>query len=131
MAPQQSLYKILTVSLQDAYILAHLITRSGGRRNLIPKIAKIYNDIRCPTGNQVLEQSLKCGLRCELDVRGFEDIKEGDTDVPLEKLVELFNEVEKDWRWAAESAEHDKEQALAMLGRPPLVLSKLYVCLSL
>lgn len=64
-------------------------------------------------------------------MRGFEDIKEGDTDVPLEKLVELFNEVEKDWRWAAESAEHDKEQALAMLGRPPLVLSKLYVCLSL
>lgn len=102
-----------------------MITCAGGRRHLIPKISKIYNDIRRPAGNEVLERSRQFGLLYELDGPGFEDIQEGDTELPLQKLVKVFDQVEEDWRWAAGSAEHDKERALAMLGWQNMVSSKL------
>lgn len=103
-------------AIEDAYILANLITGAGGRRNLIPKISQVYNDICCPAGNEVLERSRKSGLLCELNAPGFEDIQEGDTGVPLQKLVKLFDEVEEHWRWTSGSAEIDKERAMTMLG---------------
>ena len=76
-------------------------------------------------GNRVLEASTKTGLRCELVAPGFEEVVEGDTGVPLEKLVELFEVIAKDWDWVwKESAEDDRRTALEML-RIPAVTSKL------
>jgi salicylate hydroxylase len=94
-----------------------LIAASGGRHDLIPEISRIYNDIRCPAGNKVLEGSRESGLFCELVAPGFENVVEGDSTLPLSKLVKLFDEVEEGWRWASESAENVREQAVTMLGQ--------------
>ena len=67
-------------------------------------------------GNRVLEASRKAGLLSDLVAPGFEEVTEGDTGVPLEKLVELFEVLSKDWDWVwKESAEDDKRRALEML----------------
>jgi len=104
-------------AIEDAYILASLIAASGGRHDLIPEISRIYNDIRCPAGNKVLHASRESGLFCELVAPGFENVVEGDSTIPLSKLVKLFDEVEDSWRWASESAEKVREQAVTMLGQ--------------
>ncbi|KAF8803473.1 salicylate hydroxylase [Phlegmacium glaucopus] len=104
-------------AIEDAYIIAHLIAASGGRHDLIPEISRIYNDIRCPAGNKVLEGSRESGLFSELVAPGFEDVVEGDTTLPLRKLVKLFDELEEGWRWSTESAESVREQALMMLSQ--------------
>jgi salicylate hydroxylase len=94
-----------------------LIAASGGRHDLIPEISRIYNDIRCPAGNKVLEESRKSGLFCQLVAPGFENVVEGDSTIPLSKLVKLFDDVEESWRWASESAEKVRERAVSMLGQ--------------
>lgn len=94
-----------------------MIAASGGRRDLIPEISRIYNDICCPAGNKVLEASRESGLLRELAGPGFEDVVEGDSTLPLSRLVELFDYVEESWRWASESAENVREQAVMMLGQ--------------
>jgi len=104
-------------AIEDAYILASLIAASDGQHDLIPEISRIYNDIRCPAGNKVLEASRKSGLFCELVAPGFENVVEGDGTLPLSKLVKLFDDVEESWRWASESAENVREQAVTMLGQ--------------
>lgn len=98
-----------------------MIAVSGGRRDLVPEISRIYNDIRCPAGNKVLLASRESGLFCELVAPGFEDIVEGDTTLPLNKLVKLFDDVEEGWRWASESAEKVREHAVAILGQSLLL----------
>ena len=98
-----------------------MIAASGGHHDLIPEISRIYNDIRCPAGNKVLEGSRKSGLYCELVAPGFENVVEGDSMLPLSKLVKLFDEVEESWRWSSESAENVREQAVNMLGQSSVV----------
>ena len=63
----------------------------------------------------MLEASRESGLFCELVAPGFENVVEGDTTLPLSKLVKLFDEVEDSWRWASESAEKVRERAVTML----------------
>ena len=94
-----------------------MIAASDGRRGLIPEISRIYNDICCPAGNKVLEASKESGLLRELAGPGFEDVVEGDSTLPLNRLVEVFDYVEESWRWASESAEKVREQAVTMLGQ--------------
>ena len=91
-----------------------MIKASGGRRDLVPEISRIYNDICCPAGNKVLEASRESGLLRELAGPGFdsEDVVEGDSTLPLSRLVKLFDYVEESWRWASESAENVREQAV-------------------
>jgi salicylate hydroxylase len=57
-------------------------------------------------------------LLVDLVAPGFEDVVEGDTTLPLSKLVKLFDELEElSCSWATESAEKFREQALTMLGQ--------------
>ena len=58
---------------------------------------------------------------CQLVAPGFEGVVEGDTTLPLSKLVKLFDDVEEGWRWSSESAEDAKEQALTMLSQACVV----------
>jgi len=94
-----------------------LIAASDGRRDLIPDISRIYNHICCPAGNKVLEASRESGQLRELAGPGFEDVVEGDDTLPLSRLVKLFDYVEESWRWASESAENVREQAVTMLAQ--------------
>ena len=93
-----------------------MIAASDGRRNLGPEISRIYNDICCPAGKKVLEASRESVLLRELAGPGFENVV-GDDSFPLSKLVELFDYVEESWRWASQSAENVREQAMAMFAQ--------------
>ena len=82
----------------------------------VARISEIYNIVRHPMGNRVLQASRKAGMLCELVAPGFEEVMEGDTGIPLEKLEELFEMVGKDWDWVwKESAEDHRRRALEML----------------
>lgn len=72
----------------------------------------------------MLEGSRESGLLCELVAPGFENVVEGDSTLPLSKLVKLLDDVEEIWRWSTESAEKVREQAVRMLGQSS-VLQKL------
>ena len=98
-----------------------MIATSGGQHDLVPEISRIYNDICCPAGNKVLEASRESGLLRELAGPGFEDVVEGDDTLPLSRLVKLFDDVEESWRWASESAEKVREQAVMMLSQSSLL----------
>ena len=60
-------------------------------------------------------------MYCQLVAPGFENVVEGDSTIPLSKLVKLFDEVEEGWRWASESAEKVRDRAVTMLGQSSVV----------
>ena len=65
----------------------------------------------------MLRGSRKSGLLYQLVAPGFEDVVEGDTDVPMEKLLEVFEAVGREWAWTwEENVEDDRKRALEMLG---------------
>lgn len=48
---------------------------------------------------------------------GFEDVAEGDSNVPLKRLTELMDEIGENWAWIwKDSIESSRQHALAMLG---------------
>jgi len=105
---------------QDAYILASLICTNveakNGIKAPVARISEIYNTVRHPMGNHALEASRKAGMLSELVAPGFEEVVEGDTGVPLEKLEKLFEVLGNDWDWVwKESVEDDRRKALEML----------------
>ncbi|KDR79470.1 hypothetical protein GALMADRAFT_1241914 [Galerina marginata CBS 339.88] len=103
-------------AVEDAYILACLISDKLCTREVIPRVSEIYNTICCPAANLVAEKSRKSGRLCQLHAPGLEDVREGDSDVPLEKLEGVYQQFssELEWVWK-ESAEVDRARALAML----------------
>lgn len=104
-------------AVEDAYILASLISDKLCTRKTVPKVSEIYNTIRCPMANQVLERSLVSGRLCQLVTPGFESVIEGQ-EVPLENLIAVFQHFSKDLEWVwNESADVDRMRALDMLRR--------------
>ena len=101
--------------LQDAYILAKILTHPKATKALIPKISEVYNSVRQPRGNSVLAASIRTGRLYEFLAPGFEDIQEG-ANVPLDKLHEIAELVSKELEWTwKESAEADVAKAEGML----------------
>lgn len=102
--------------LQDAYILASLLSDKSCAKARTLKIAGIYNDIRCVEGNRALEAAIGCGRRLHLIYPGLERIKEGDSDVDTEILDALGKELSQAWSWVwKDSAEDDRVHALERL----------------
>ncbi|KJA16008.1 hypothetical protein HYPSUDRAFT_80276 [Hypholoma sublateritium FD-334 SS-4] len=102
-------------AIEDAYILAKLLSHPKATKVLIPKISEVYNSIRQPRGNRVLAASIRTGLLCEFLAPGFEHVREGDAHVPFDKLHEVAELLSKELEWTwKESAEGDVERALEM-----------------
>ncbi|KAF8964493.1 salicylate hydroxylase [Flammula alnicola] len=103
-------------AVEDAYILASLLCHKLSTKANVPKISEIYNSVRCPEGNRVLEGSEISGMLSQLVAPGFEEVQEGDTEVPLEKLRDLYEVFSRQWDWAwKETAEDDRRRAIEML----------------
>lgn len=61
----------------------------------------------------------QAGKQTQLVAPGFEDVREGDADVPLEKLQDLFEDFARRWDWVwKESAEGDRSLALQLFKSP-------------
>ncbi|KAF9471974.1 salicylate hydroxylase [Pholiota conissans] len=103
-------------AIEDAYILANLLSQKPLITSQLPKIAEIYDRIRCPEGNRVLEASRISGLVSQLVAPGFEEVGEGDEGVSDEMLQDLIEELSRQWSWTwKESAEDDRRRAMAFL----------------
>ncbi|KAF9044144.1 salicylate hydroxylase [Panaeolus papilionaceus] len=105
-------------AVEDAYILASLFSQRNKANASVQTISDIFNTIRCPAGNKVLEGSRQSGRLTQLVAPGLDNVKEGDT-VAHEKLVEVADALAALWDWVwLESAEGDRQRALEMLNRP-------------
>ncbi|KAF9560792.1 salicylate hydroxylase [Agrocybe pediades] len=103
-------------AVEDAYIISSLIADSTCTSETIPLLAQIYDTVRRPVGNTALEKSRLCGILCQLLGPRFEDVREGDADVPMEKLQELFKQFREELEWVwRDSAEVERLRALEML----------------
>ncbi|KAF9482275.1 salicylate hydroxylase [Pholiota conissans] len=104
-------------ALEDSYILAQVLNKAlrSGKAFDPSKVAEVYSAIRTPLGNSAAEASRLQGQRIELELPGFEDVKEGDTVSP-ERLASISKEIEKgsDWAWDAPISA-DVERALKMI----------------
>ncbi|KAJ3565484.1 hypothetical protein NP233_g7603 [Leucocoprinus birnbaumii] len=121
MAPHQGAGA--SVGIEDAYILASLLTHPSTSRPLsaqqLSLIAEIHNMIRVPQAIRRSQASFDQGHIYGLDVPGFEHFGEGD-DVPRDKLIELFQLLERNWSWTTSRADVDRKRAINMLqeGKP-------------
>lgn len=96
--------------------MASLLSHRLSTPSAVPDISEIYNSVRLPVGNHVLQEARNVGRLTQLIAPGFEDVVEGDADVPLEKLHDLFDEMDRKWEWVwKESAEDDRRKAVEML----------------
>ncbi|KAF9472677.1 salicylate hydroxylase [Pholiota conissans] len=103
-------------AIEDVYVLASLLSHKLSNTSTIPRISEIYDAIRCPIANRVLNLAREAGHITELIAPGFEDVREGDADVPQEKLQILFEGLINKWKWVwNDSAEDDRLRAIAML----------------
>jgi len=101
-------------AVEDAYILASLLSSRFCTKLKIPAIAKVYDSIRRPRGNQAIERARAAGRLCQIASPGFEDVEVG-ADVDAERLRSLVGMMAKNWEWCWQSAEDDKHLALEMI----------------
>ncbi|KAF9471764.1 salicylate hydroxylase [Pholiota conissans] len=105
-----------STAIEDAYILAILLTSPSCTLPNLSKIASIYDSIRCPKGNRALDTAIGCGQLLDLVFPGLEDVNEGDGEVDKKLLETLGKKVSAEWSWVwKESAEDDRGRALDML----------------
>ncbi|KAH9478727.1 Salicylate hydroxylase [Psilocybe cubensis] len=101
-------------AMEDAYILANLISKATQEKLDAVKIAEVYSAVRQPFVNFVVQASRNQGLIYELNAPGLEDLKDGD-DVSREDLDKLADLIRSAWDWTIESADDGLRKALAML----------------
>ncbi|KAF8193048.1 salicylate hydroxylase [Pholiota molesta] len=103
-------------AIEDAYILATLLSDKACTKDTIPKITQIYDDIRCAQGNRALELAIACGRKLDLIYPGLEHVKAGDADVDKAVLDGLGKALSEEWAWVwKDTVEDDRVRALAML----------------
>lgn len=114
-----SSFTMLIVSLihplQDACILSALLASPKCTTETVPRIMQIYDQIRRPFANRVLELSRSVGLLFELNGPGHDVVKPHSV-VPREVLEEMGESCRAQWEWAwSTSLDADLEKAVAML----------------
>ncbi|PPR04128.1 hypothetical protein CVT26_001320 [Gymnopilus dilepis] len=103
-------------AVEDAYILATLLCDKACNKETIPEIMEIYDAIRRPIGNGVIEKSRVTGRLVQLSAPGLEDIAEGDEKVSIDRLRGIVEEHMKSFEWVwKEPIKDDRERALLML----------------
>jgi len=103
-------------AIEDAYILAHLLSKALHEGIPISAVTKVYNDIRQPFGNFVQNASRTHGLLYEFNAPGFEDVQELDDSISSDRLIKLGQLITREWEYAwLTSAQGDCQRALAML----------------
>ncbi|KAF5310175.1 hypothetical protein D9619_010215 [Psilocybe cf. subviscida] len=104
------------VAIEDAYILAHLLSHSGVLKANVSKAVEIYDIVRTPEGNRVLDGSIACGDIAQLRGLELDAIEEGDHESARARLKKHFDGFSKylEWLWL-DNAEEGREQALRML----------------
>jgi len=104
------------LAVEDAYILANLLSSRQCTKPTVSKVSEIYNTIRCEPVNDILERARFSGKLFSLTGPGFEDIAEGDAGISLTRLTELTDEIGENWAWIWQDSVDDRRRiALEML----------------
>ncbi|KAF5318625.1 hypothetical protein D9619_010713 [Psilocybe cf. subviscida] len=85
-------------AIEDAYFLANILDKGISKGASIEEISQVYNRIRQPWGNFVVEATRLQGRLYEFSNTTFESVKEGDEVAP-ETLKELGNKIRDGWGW--------------------------------
>ncbi|KAH9478749.1 Salicylate hydroxylase [Psilocybe cubensis] len=103
-------------AIEDAYFLAMMLAKelTSKEKISIEKITRVYNAVRRPFGNFVVEATIRQGLRYEFNAPGYEDIRDGET-VSEERLEALGKIIAKGYDWTWQSMKNDLERALSMM----------------
>lgn len=102
-------------SIQDAYVLASVITLGVQEGIEVAQMTETYSMVRQPMGNFALNSSRRSGFRFELNSPGFEDVKENE-HVPMTRLMKLAGEIIRGWKWTWTTAiQEDQKRARALL----------------
>ncbi|PFH51267.1 hypothetical protein AMATHDRAFT_142975, partial [Amanita thiersii Skay4041] len=109
-------------AMEDAYTLAYVLSHSDIVKSTaqMPLVTHVYNAIRQPFGNNVLDTSRICGRLSGLTDpdKQFPEINEGDDTVPHEVLEGIILKMEGLWKWLWDSSVEDRcEEASSMLRR--------------
>ncbi|THU98831.1 FAD/NAD(P)-binding domain-containing protein [Dendrothele bispora CBS 962.96] len=100
-------------AMEDAYVLGGLLCKLTSDEE-ISSFLKIYDDIRRPFANRVLQNSRQQGLFYQFNMPGFRDLV-GDTSP--EHLATLGDILTRRWAFAwNETVENDRNKAISMLG---------------
>ncbi|KAF9443216.1 salicylate hydroxylase [Macrolepiota fuliginosa MF-IS2] len=102
-------------AIEDAYILASVITLGVQDGVNIARMTDIYSTVRQPMGNYVLNSSRSQGLRYELNSPGLEDVKENEP-IQMDRLIGLAEEIIRAFKWSWNtSVQEDQKRAQALL----------------
>ncbi|KAF4588988.1 hypothetical protein EYR40_010544 [Pleurotus pulmonarius] len=103
-------------AIEDAYVLAALVSDPRCTVSSIPEVLRIYNDVRQPFANHVQEASRLQGLCYELNGPRFAHTLPVGQSVTPEALREIIADLIEGWKWQwTRSAETQKERALSEL----------------
>ncbi|KDQ56872.1 hypothetical protein JAAARDRAFT_36352 [Jaapia argillacea MUCL 33604] len=106
-------------AIEDAYILSALLTDPLCTRATLRNTLEIYNTVRLPMANRILEGSRSNGMMYEFNSPGYsQDELHSKEEIgwDMGKLKQLGEEFESRWMWAwTTTAEGDKQEALKML----------------
>lgn len=115
----------LKLHLQDAYILASLLTEPSTPRALstqfINRLADIYNAVRVPPAIAMSKATIETGYLCHLETPMFAEFKEGD-NIPEEVLRGAARAAGRNWAWTNTDPEEDRRIAVKLLGAPRAML---------
>ncbi|PPR03585.1 hypothetical protein CVT26_006126 [Gymnopilus dilepis] len=103
-------------AIEDAYILAHLISKAARDQTPTSRLTQVYDAVRRPFANFVHAASRAHGLLYQFNAPGFEDIQEYDENVSKDRLDKLAQLIVGDWEYAwTTTADEDLKRALAMI----------------
>ncbi len=105
-------------AIEDAYVLAALLTHPSMTRESIPRALKIYEKVRLPHANEIQRRSRENGRLYEfVPSEQHPHLSAGANNADVDQLVkDIVDVAVENWKWAwTTDVETEKEEAIRML----------------
>ncbi|KAH9847299.1 salicylate hydroxylase [Lenzites betulinus] len=110
-------------AIEDAFVLARLLTDPRTTRETLPRALHAYDAVRRPFAQRVQASSRENGLLYTLNYPGLAfdgPAAAGTHGADAEKLAQIRERIQRNWEWAWETTvDADLQRALRMLDEPP------------
>lgn len=102
-------------AMEDAYVLASILA-SGTKEGIdLARMIEVYNTVRQPMGNYVLNSSRRQGFYYEFSSPGMEDVQEHDS-IPTARLAKHVEDIMRGFNWVWKtSMDDDMRRAMGLL----------------
>lgn len=105
-------------AIEDAYVLAAILTHPSMTREKIPQALKIYEKVRLPHANEIQRKSRENGKLYEFVFsEQYPHLSAGAKTADPDQLVkEIVDVAKENWQWAwTTDVETEKEEAIRLL----------------